>query len=792
MIYNAPPGTGYTLIGTNGADEFHVSTAISFAGPHVIDGLGGQDRLFLDTSGKFADSAFDGITDVETLLATNGLAQFTLGAAASSAFDGLIRISVLDGGSINVNAADLPGETQLVVYGGALTDVVTGSVGDDNIKGGGGADRLRGGAGNDLFRFDDLQQLATVGILDGGIGNDVVQAYGGGTLTDSNFANISRIETLKITVGTASLTLGDEAAASFGNILRINASTADALHLDGSGIIGHARLIATGSDGSDTFIDGAGNDILSGGAGADTFVFLDHGTASHDIITDYIAGVDKIDLTAFDGLTFDSLRASARQSGDDLWLTLDAAHHQYLVLRDSTVYNLRSSDILLDTTPLILTDRPTLNGQSFDFSEYALQTGWREAGDERTTITGTHNADTVTLNYAGHGLYIGPSRSEDMLLSSLTVDLGSSSEPYQDRLNIELTSTGSDGTMGEGDSGKDGTDGGAANGTISDIVITGTAIDVGLGVTAMAGKGGDGGWGSSTHQPGASGGDGGDGGDGGAADAIVDGATISATLSSYVDISLYAQGGEEGYFGLPGDGGPGGDKGDFGHNGQEGQATARIAHVNVHFGDQEDQVSFWAAATTVDPAVGDTPSWAPPPLVEIKDNVVDLGGGDDSLEVGGYTRHIVFSGNTLLGGAGTDKLSVNFEADLSGVDLRLDLRAGEFRFGDQTNIVSGFEDFTIQTSGSPRSVTIVDGTGDQSYSAYYKATYVFADGHGQDVIRDFYMNPGKPGITFEGLHYADLAISIEGNSTVIRSGEGDTLTLQDFTATLTERDFVFT
>lgn len=58
---------------------------------------------------------------------------------------------------------------------------------------------------------------------------------------------------------------------------------------------GNDRL--NGAAGDDTLLGGAGNDTLIGGLGADTFVFGNTGT---DIISDFVSGSDRIDLTLFD------------------------------------------------------------------------------------------------------------------------------------------------------------------------------------------------------------------------------------------------------------------------------------------------------------------------------------------------------------------------------------------------------------------------------------------------------------------------------------------------------------
>ena len=61
-----------------------------------------------------------------------------------------------------------------------------------------------------------------------------------------------------------------------------------------------------GTSGDDTIEGGTTDDTLTGGDGADTFVF--NQDSGRDTITDFTIGTDKIDLSAFTGITsFDDL-----------------------------------------------------------------------------------------------------------------------------------------------------------------------------------------------------------------------------------------------------------------------------------------------------------------------------------------------------------------------------------------------------------------------------------------------------------------------------------------------------
>ena len=59
-----------------------------------------------------------------------------------------------------------------------------------------------------------------------------------------------------------------------------------------------------------------GNDLLRGGAGADTFQFLDRGWGQ-DTITDFELGTDKLDLRVLNVADFATLAPYVQQVGDD-------------------------------------------------------------------------------------------------------------------------------------------------------------------------------------------------------------------------------------------------------------------------------------------------------------------------------------------------------------------------------------------------------------------------------------------------------------------------------------------
>ena len=66
---------------------------------------------------------------------------------------------------------------------------------------------------------------------------------------------------------------------------------------------------AIGGHGNDRINGNQANNTFTGGDGADTFIFAKFGAndTSVDTVTDFVSGVDKIDLSEFDGLTIDNV-----------------------------------------------------------------------------------------------------------------------------------------------------------------------------------------------------------------------------------------------------------------------------------------------------------------------------------------------------------------------------------------------------------------------------------------------------------------------------------------------------
>lgn len=255
---------GLTLTGTAGND---VLTGADRA--DVMSGLAGNDRL---TGGAGTDSLAGGLgvdrlyggDDSDTLTGDGGR-DLLHGDAGDDSLNGGLGNDILVGGD---GADHLDGDLNDDRLSGDLgDDRLFGGAGNDRALGGEGADSLSGNAGDDL-----LYGNAGDDSLSGGLGNDVLSGGDGADRIGGDAGN-------------------DRLSGDGGN---------DTL----SGGAGTDRL--AGGAGDDRVEGGTGADRLYGGTGADVFVFrtiADSGIgAARDVITDFVSGQDRIDLSAIDAI----------------------------------------------------------------------------------------------------------------------------------------------------------------------------------------------------------------------------------------------------------------------------------------------------------------------------------------------------------------------------------------------------------------------------------------------------------------------------------------------------------
>ena len=280
-------------------------------GDDVAAGGGGNDKI----NGAAGNDLLYGDDGQDTILGAGGDDWLFGGAGSDLIFGGLgdDRISAGDGDDY------LFGEQgRDILLGGTGNDTLRGQGDDDRLYAGDGDDRLLGGIGADTLAGDEGRDLllgeAGADILIGGGGDDTLD---GSWDDDQMWGNTGN--DLLIGGHGADRMLGgsghDTLSGGDGDDLLSGQAGRDSLSggggrdvLRGSwdddflwGDDGDDTL--DGGPGSDVLAGGAGADVLIGGGGADVFVFAnaaDSTPDAPDVITDFLSGESRLDLTALD------------------------------------------------------------------------------------------------------------------------------------------------------------------------------------------------------------------------------------------------------------------------------------------------------------------------------------------------------------------------------------------------------------------------------------------------------------------------------------------------------------
>ena len=258
---------------------------------------------------------------------------------------------------------------------------------DDVLQGGTSDDTMTGGTGADTFVFDETSGNDTITDFSTTEGDQIdLTAFTASITWQQLQAAMSAIEDDPNTLETESGTVIDLTAFGGGTITLEGVTstdlTADMFILDDY----------AGEDGDDTIEGTFRDDMLTGGGGADTFVFNED--SGHDTITDFTSGADKIDLSSFTDITsIGDLRGF--QAGDDAVIMLGFNGGGSITLQGVQLGALGASDFILYQNVYTGTaDADTLTGGAGDDTITGL------GGDD--TLTGGEGADTFVFA-SGHG-----------------------------------------------------------------------------------------------------------------------------------------------------------------------------------------------------------------------------------------------------------------------------------------------------------------------------------------------------------------------------------------------------
>lgn len=270
---------------------------LTLSGSAALDGTGNEKANIM--TGNAAANRLDGGLGADRLIGGAGNDTYVVDNSADAIVESSTLASEIDTvisrvswtlGN-NLEHLELVGGLNLSGIGNALANRISGNSGNNLIDGKAGVDSLDGGEGSDIYLIGLASDHAAAEIRDSGlVGVDEVRfAASSGTLT--LFADETGIERVVIGTGNGAVAITSGAA-----LVNVNAAALG----NGIDLLGNAGANSlVGSAFADVLNGGAGKDILTGGAGADRFVFSTApGAGNVDTLTDFVSGVDTIQLSA--------------------------------------------------------------------------------------------------------------------------------------------------------------------------------------------------------------------------------------------------------------------------------------------------------------------------------------------------------------------------------------------------------------------------------------------------------------------------------------------------------------
>jgi hypothetical protein len=108
-----------------------------------------------------------------------------------------------------------------------------------------------------------------------------------------------------------------------------------------------ATTVLTGTAGKDVIFATGHQDILTGGGGQDQFVFKPTAspTPVQHTVTDFVAGLDKIDVRQFNNVSTSNILADVHQQNNDTLITLDT--NDSVLLKNVVAANLHANDFIV-------------------------------------------------------------------------------------------------------------------------------------------------------------------------------------------------------------------------------------------------------------------------------------------------------------------------------------------------------------------------------------------------------------------------------------------------------------
>jgi hypothetical protein len=447
------------------------------AGNDTLTGGAGADRFAVD-AGTDIITDWGTLSATDTLVITSGAtASYTVPTAGGDVTFGGTTTVTSNSGTLIVDASSSKAVT---VTGTSGVDKITGSEFADSITGGVGADSIYGGSGADTFVYAAQAELAADATLVGGDGTDIltINPTGGAlTLINTNFANVSGVETLIIganatsggvTIAANGITAGFtkiDASASAITAIDLTSNTTAVTVLTGTAAstvtLGNGASLVTGKD-------SVNDTVAVGGLTATGTLALGTGT---DVITTTtgasIAGVNAGAATTAETLTFaGTTTLTAAQI--DAFTTLTGSSTPQLTLTtaitatmlDDAVISTTNTTIKLanvDSNAITAKNASVASGNIVKIDGTAL-TGTNQftfsRGDEvdgKFSITGGAGADVIKYDTTGKLIASnaiidtidgGAGTDEIMLTTSGTAITIASGDSFANVTNVEKITAG--------------------------------------------------------------------------------------------------------------------------------------------------------------------------------------------------------------------------------------------------------------------------------------------------------------------------------------------------------------
>ncbi|MBN9889837.1 S8 family serine peptidase [Salipiger abyssi] len=314
--YDGGDGTG-DVLQINGGGTFDFSASTVSGIEEILFGSADSRTAIFEASVASAGlSANALLIDAYGIAGVADVVRFMASGDAT-----LAGLSFADWRTADDGVELIGGAAAQTLIGSSVNDMIEAGGGDDTVTGGAGRDDVYGGAEDDLLRVTDAAHVVSGETYDGGDGTgDVLQINGGGTF-DFSASTVSGIEEILFGSADSRTAIFDASVASAGlsaNALLIDAygiaGVADVVRFMASGdatlaglsfadwrtaddgvelIGGAAAQTLIGSSVNDMIEAGGGDDTVTGGAGADKFVFgLNDGS---NVVTDF-SDIDAIVL----------------------------------------------------------------------------------------------------------------------------------------------------------------------------------------------------------------------------------------------------------------------------------------------------------------------------------------------------------------------------------------------------------------------------------------------------------------------------------------------------------------